>query len=82
MKRIPNLSLRQLYPPAHGQLNMNACFDPDCGNFGVHAHLDADEDDGDQQNSPAAGLGLNSKHVGFRKYKLHVLRLRVRSDGG
>jgi hypothetical protein len=71
MKHIPNLSLRQIYPPAHGSLNINACFDPDCGNFGVHAHFDVDEADGDRRDAPEAGVGSNSRHIGFGKYKIH-----------
>lgn len=39
MKRIPNLSLEKIYPPAHNGMNLNTCHDPDCSNFGEVANL-------------------------------------------
>jgi hypothetical protein len=35
VKSIPQMSLRQVYPPIVGRMNLNTCGDPDCGNFGV-----------------------------------------------
>ena len=32
---VPQLSLQQVYPDIVGEVNLNACGDPDCGNFGV-----------------------------------------------
>ena len=32
---VPQLSLHQVYPDIVGEVNLNACGDPDCGNFGV-----------------------------------------------
>ncbi len=39
MKRIPNLSLEQIRPSSLKYLNLNACHDPDCGNFGEAAEF-------------------------------------------
>lgn len=35
VKRLPQLSLAQVYPRALVPINLNTCGDPDCGNFGV-----------------------------------------------
>lgn len=34
-RKLPQLSLAQIYPPVRGSINLNTCSDPDCGNFGV-----------------------------------------------
>lgn len=35
VKSIQQLSVDQLYPEIPGEINLNTCGDPDCGNFGV-----------------------------------------------
>ncbi|MBT2130999.1 hypothetical protein [Aliiroseovarius lamellibrachiae] len=34
-KSIPQLSLEQIYPAQNGDVNLNTCGDPDCGNYGI-----------------------------------------------
>uniref|UniRef100_A4WWK7 Uncharacterized protein n=1 Tax=Cereibacter sphaeroides (strain ATCC 17025 / ATH 2.4.3) TaxID=349102 RepID=A4WWK7_CERS5 len=35
VKKLQQLNLAEVYPAAYADFNLNACGDPDCGNFGV-----------------------------------------------
>ena len=71
MKSVPNLSLDQLYPPVAGSINLNACHDPDCGNFGVPADLTIKRVLGRNAQARKAALRSNSGLAGLGQYKLH-----------
>ena len=73
MKRIPNLSLDQIYPAAHGVRNLNTCHNPDCGNFGVAADLGIARPKGQAAQSAMMAMRSNTAIVGLGRYKLSAL---------
>lgn len=70
MKRVPNLSLEQIYPSAERDLNLNTCHDPDCGNFGEAADLILARPIGRGAPSRLAAMRSNTAMVGLGQYKL------------
>lgn len=70
VKRIPNLSLEQIYPPAHDDTNLNTCHDPDCGNFGEAADLGLARPRGQGVKLKLAAMRSNTAIVGLGRYKM------------
>jgi hypothetical protein len=68
--RTPNLSLEHIYPPIHGDINLNTCHDPDCGNFGEAADLGLARPRGRGEKSACATMQSNTAIVGIGRYKM------------
>jgi hypothetical protein len=72
-KSIPQLSLEQIYPALIGDVNLNTCGDPDCGNYGVAPNSIYDVFRGRNagQLRLTASLKNSGISMGVGRYRLH-----------
>lgn len=72
-KSIPQLSLEQIYPAQNGDVNLNTCGDPDCGNYGIAPDSihDAFRGRNAGQRRLAASLNNSGISMGVGRYRLH-----------
>jgi hypothetical protein len=62
--RVRNLSLAQIYPPPSGDVNVNTCGNPDCGNYGVALRMGRRRSRGNTNGSNSAAAGLGDYKLG------------------
>jgi hypothetical protein len=72
-KSIPQLSLEQIYPALIGDVNLDTCGDPDCGNYGVAPNSIYDVFRGRNagQLRLTASLKNSGISMGVGRYRLH-----------
>lgn len=71
VKKIPNLSLGQIYPEPRDGFNLNTCCDPDCGNFGEAASFANARILGPGAAKGKAQFRSNSAITGWCEYTLY-----------